>query len=108
MTDHDVQEFINSIKITSFITKDEQEVFGYYDTLTNILESYESIELSKNNIHYLHKLLLNKSDKVYRHKGQYKTLSNKVVANYPNRKQKIILNTTEVHLVESEMNSIIQ
>ena len=108
MTDHDVQEFINSIKITSFITKDEQEVFGYYDTLTNILESYESIELSKNNIHHLHKLLLNKSDKVYRHKGQYKTLSNKVVANYPNRKQKIILNTTEVHLVESEMNSIIQ
>lgn len=108
MTDLDVHEFINSIKITSFKTRDEQEVFGYYDTLTNILDSYESIELTKNNIHHLHKLLLNKSDKDYRHKGKYKTLSNKVVANYPDGKQKVIFNTTKVHLVESEMNSIIK
>jgi Fic family protein len=108
LTDDDVQQFINSIKITSFKTRDEQEVFGYYDTLTNILESYESIDLTKNNIHHLHKLLLNKSEKDHRHKGQYKTLSNKVVANYPGGIQKVIFNTTEVHLVEREMDFIIQ
>lgn len=107
MSNEEVGNFINSIKITSFKTRDEEEVFGYYDTLNTILDSFDSISLSKNNIHHLHKSLLDKSSKDYRHKGQYKTLSNKVVANYPGGKQKIIFNTTEVHLVELEMENII-
>ena len=107
MTNEEVQDFVNSIKITSFKTRDEQEVFGYYDTLNTILESSASIDLSKNNIHHLHKTLLHKSKKDYRHRGKYKTLSNKVVANYPGGKQKVIFNTTEIHLVEEEMRSII-
>jgi len=108
MTNDEVEDFVNSIKISSFKTRDEQEVFGYYDTLSTILESYESIELSKNNIHHLHKTLLNKSTKDYRHRGKYKILSNKVVANYPGGKQKVIFNTTEIHLVEAEMDRILE
>ena len=34
-------------------------------------------------------------------------MSNKVVANYPDGTQKVIFNTTEPHLVESEMNELI-
>jgi len=64
--------------------------------------------LSKNNIHHLHKTLLNKSTKDYRHRGKYKILSNKVVANYPGGKQKVIFNTTEIHLVEAEMDRILE
>lgn len=108
MTNDEVEDFVNSIKISSFKTRDEQEVFGYYDTLSTILESYESIELSKNNIHHLHKSLLNKSTKDYKHRGKYKMLSNKVVANYPGGKQKVIFNTTEIHLVEEEMERILK
>jgi len=37
----------------------------------------------------------------------YKNLPNKVVANYPDGTQKIIFNTTEPHLVEKEMNDLI-
>jgi len=107
MTNEEVNDFVNSIKITSFKTRDEEEVFGYYDTLNTILDSFDSIEISKNNIHHLHKSLLDKCSKDYRHKGQYKTLSNKVVANYPGGKQKVIFNTSEVHLVENEMDYII-
>ena len=107
MSNEEVSDFVNAIKITSFKTRDEEEVFGYYDTLNTILDSFDSIDLSKNNIHHLHKSLLDKSSKDYRHKGQYKNLSNKVVANYPGGKQKIIFNTTEVHLVETEMEKII-
>ena len=52
-------------------------------------------------------MLLKYSDKDSRHRGEYKSLSNKVVANYPNGIQKVIFNTTEVHLVDNEMRSII-
>jgi len=108
MSNEEVEDFVSSIKITSFKSRDEQEVFGYYDTLNLVLDSYDSIEISENHIHQLHRTLLNKSKKDYRHRGKYKTLSNKVVANYPNGSQKIIFNTTEIHLVQSEMTSIIK
>lgn len=108
MSNEEVEDFVNLIKISSFKTRDEQEVFGYYDTLNLILESYESISLSENHIHQLHKTLLNKSTKDTRHRGKYKMLSNKVVANYPGGKQKVIFNTTEIHLVKQEMITAIE
>jgi Fic family protein len=108
MSNEEVENFISSIKITSFKSRDEQEVFGYYDTLNLVLDSYDSIEISENHIHQLHKTLLKKSKKDYRHRGKYKTLSNKVVANYPDGSQKVIFNTTDIHLVKSEMDSIIK
>ncbi len=108
MSNEDVEDFVNAIKISSFKSRDEQEVFGYYDTLNLILESYESISLSENHIHHLHKTLLSKSSKDKRHRGKYKQLSNKVVANYPDGKQKVIFNTTEIHLVNQEMEAAIK
>ena len=48
------------------------------------------------------------SEKDDRHRGNYKNLSNKVVANYPDGTQKVIFNTTEPHLVESEMTELIE
>jgi len=108
MSNEEVEDFVNAIKITSIKSRDEQEVFGYYDTLNLVLDSFDSIDISENHIHQLHKTLLNKSKKDYRHRGKYKTLSNKVVANYPDGSQKVIFNTTEIHLVRSEMKSIIE
>lgn len=108
MSNVEVEDFVNAIKITSFKSRDEQEVFGYYDTLNLILESYDEISLTENHIHQLHKTLLNKSTKDNRHRGKYKMLSNKVVANYPDGKQKVIFNTTEIHLVLKEMKTAIE
>lgn len=107
MSNAEVDQFINAIKVSSFKTRDEQEVFGYYDCLQLVLESYRSINLTENHIHQLHKTLLKKSSKDSRHRGKYKTLSNKVVANYPDGKQKVIFNTTEIHLVKPEMQATI-
>ena len=98
---------MNDVKITKLKTRDEQEVIGYYDTLEIIYENYDNIRLSENYIKQLHKNLLRHSDKDTRHRGEYKSLSNKVVANYPGGIQKVIFNTTEVHLVQSEMNDLI-
>ena len=107
LTDIEIQELLNDVKITKLKTRDEQEVIGYYDTLEVIYENYDNIRLSENYIKQLHQYLLKYSDKDTRHRGNYKSLSNKVVANYPGGIQKVIFNTTEVHLVQNEMNDLI-
>lgn len=108
MTDKEVKNLINSVKITSFKTRDEQEVFGYYEVLNLILDTHEAVEIKENHIHHLHKSLLQVSSKDKSHRGRYKQLSNKVVANYPEGHQKIIFNTTEPFLVKGEMENLIQ
>jgi len=107
LTDKEIEELLNDVKITKLKTRDEQEVIGYYDTLEIIYENYDNIRLSENYIKLLHQNLLRHSDKDSRHRGEYKSLSNKVVANYPGGIQKVIFNTTEVHLVQNEMNDLI-
>lgn len=106
MSDDEVKNLLYSIKITSFKTRDEQEVFGYYEVLNLILNSYIDIEIRENHIHHLHKMLLQKSTKDESHRGGYKSLSNKVVANYPGGEQKVIFNTTPPFLVEEEMRNL--
>ncbi len=108
LTDKEIKELLNDVKITELKTRDEQEVIGYYDTLEIIFENYNDIQLSENYIKQLHQSLLRYSSKDDRHRGSYKSLSNKVVANYPYGIQKVIFNTTEVYLVESEMNDLIK
>lgn len=103
LTNEEIKELLDKLKITKLHTRDQQEVIGYYDVLELIFESYPDIQLSKNYIQQLHQRLLKYSAKDERHKGNYKALSNKVVANYPDGTQKVIFNTTEPHLVESEM-----
>jgi len=107
LSDKEIEELLDDVKITKLKTRDEQEVIGYYETLEVIYESYADIGLTENHIKQLHQNLLKHSDKDIRHRGGYKTLSNKVVANYPEGIQKVIFNTTDVHLVDSEMSGII-
>ncbi len=108
LTDEEVAELLNSIKISEFKTRDEQEVYGYYEVLNLIIDSYTEIDLKENHIYHLHKLLLSKSSKDEHHRGQYKKLSNKVVANYPGGRQKVIFNTTKPFLVKQEMAELLK
>jgi len=107
LSDEEIKDLLENIKITELKSRDEQEVIGYYDTLEIIYNNYDNINLSENYIKQLHQMLLKYSDKDSRHRGEYKSLSNKVVANYPDGIQKVIFNTTKVHLVDDEMRSII-
>ena len=83
LTDTEVDKLLKSVKISKFVSRDEQEVAGYYEALEVILDNYEDIGLKERYLHQLHGMLLKHSDKDQRHKGTYKALSNKVVANYP-------------------------
>ena len=107
LTDEEVEKLLKSVKITKLQSRDEQEVVGYYEALEIILNNYASITLEERYIHQLHGILLRYSSKDQTHKGQYKTLSNQVVANYPDGTQRTIFKTTEPHLTSLEMQGLI-
>jgi Fic family protein len=90
MTDGEIQKLLKSVKITKFETRDEQEVVGYYEVLALVLDNFPEIRLSESYIKQLHQLLLKHSNKDERHRGVYKSLSNKVVANYSTGEQKTV------------------
>ena len=107
LTDKEVSDLLKNVKIKQLKTRDEQEVVGYYETLQMIYDHFHDIKLTENHIKQLHQNLLKYSDKDSRHRGKYKSLSNKVVAKYPGGVEKIIFNTTEVYLVEKEIQTLI-
>jgi Fic family protein len=107
LNDDEVQQLINNIKVTEFKSRDEEEVFGYYEALDIILDNAASIQLSESYILQLHTILLKYSGKDQRHMGAYKSLPNSVVANYPDGNQRTIFNTTAPHLTQKKMQEMI-
>jgi len=107
LTDDEVKQLLKSVQISKLDKREEQEVVGYYEALEVILENYKEIELTERYIHQLHSILLKYSNKDQRHKGQYKSLSNQVVANYDDGEQKVIFRTTAPHLTANEMLDLI-
>ncbi len=108
LTDDEVKELLANIKITPLTSRDEQEVIGYYDALEIIYDSHADIPLTESSIKSLHSALLKYSTKDERHKGNFKNLSNQVVANYPGGAQKTIFRTTEPHLVGKEIEDLLR
>lgn len=107
LSDEEVEKLLKSVKINKLESRDEQEVFGYYEALELILENYKDIPFIQSYIHQLHGILLRYSGKDQSHKGRFKSLSNQVVANYPDGSQRIIFRTTEPHLTSSEMEALL-
>lgn len=108
LTDQEVQELLQDIKITKLKSRDEQGVIGYYEVLELTYENYADIKLTESYIKQLHQLLLKYSHKDERHRGGYKHLSNKVVATYPTGEQRTIFATTEPALVAGEMQELVE
>jgi Fic family protein len=104
----EVEKLLSNLSVNQLKERDEQEVYGYYEVLEVILESYMDINLTKNNIHHLHKILLKSSTKDEYHRGSYKQITNKVVAKYPGGSEKVIFNTTDPSRVDMEMDQIIK
>lgn len=80
LSDSDVARLLANLALGSFVTRDEQEVAGYAETMERIFESFEHISLTENHIRQLHRDLLLHSDKDERHRGNYKTSPNSVAA----------------------------
>ncbi|MEI6483132.1 MAG: Fic family protein [Betaproteobacteria bacterium] len=80
LTDREVEKLLPKLKIQKFDSRDEQEVAGYAETMEMIFHAFNDIQISENHIKQLHRDLLRYSLKDERHRGDYKKLSNNVVA----------------------------
>ncbi len=107
LSDEEIKTLIANMAITQLKSRDEEEVLGYFEVINLIHESYEAINLSEAYIKQLHSMLLQFSSKDTRHRGEYKALSNKVVAQYPDGTSRVIFNTTEPYLTAKEMNELV-
>jgi Fic family protein len=86
LSDREVEQLLSNLHIKSFATREEQEVAGYSELMQLVFESWADIEISENYIKQLHQILLRHSSKDVRHRGQYKTAPNNVVAFDPEGK----------------------
>ena len=80
LSNSEVSALLKGIGRRSFRSRDEQEVAGYAEALQLVQESYDEIDLTENNIKYLHKVLLKFSEKDTWHLGEYKKHPNHVAA----------------------------
>jgi len=87
LTDAQVEKLLSRINRTSFKSRDEEEVAGYAELMNRVFDDYSVIPLSENYIKQMHNILLQFVSKDERHRGDYKKLSNSVVAFDPDGKE---------------------
>jgi Fic family protein len=75
-----VAALLEGLERRSFRSRDEQEVAGYAEAMQLIHDNHGEITLTKNNIKYLHKVILQFSAKDSWHLGDYKKRPNHVAA----------------------------
>jgi len=80
LSDREIERLLTSLQITTFNTRDEQEVAGYTKVMELVFSSWQDITLTENHIKQLHRDLLVYSEKDAWHRGNYKTTSNSVTA----------------------------
>jgi Fic family protein len=51
MTNEEVKQLLKEVKITRFKTRDEQEVFGYYEVLELIIDNFPKSNCRKERFH---------------------------------------------------------
>lgn len=93
LSDEEVARVLGGLHVDSFRKRDEDEVRGYGELLTTIYESHAELPLTENHVKQLHNILLRNTTKDERHRGEYKKVSNDVVASHPDGRKEIIFQT---------------
>lgn len=109
LSDAEVEDLLSrALSITSFKTRDEQEVAGYAEAMDLVFEAHAEMRLTESHIRQLHQTLLRHSDKDERHRGSYKTLPNNVVAfDTKGREAGVVLETTSPFDTPREMEALV-
>lgn len=109
LTDIQVETLLSNLNSTSFLSRDEQEVAGYAETMDLVFQSYEDLQLTENHIRQLHQTLLRHSTKDERHRGDYKTLPNHVVAKNADGKEiGVVFETATPFDTPREMQALVR
>ena len=80
LSDSEIKTFLSGLDITSFRSRDEEEVASYAELMNLIFDSFAELPPRENIIKQLHQILLKYSSKDVRHRGNYKKLNNHVEA----------------------------
>ncbi|MFH1405173.1 MAG: Fic family protein [Patescibacteria group bacterium] len=108
LSDEEVEKLLGGLKIQKLKTRDEQEVAGYGELLTNIFDSHKNLKLTESTIKHFHKELLKYSDKDQGHFGDYKNSTNRVEAiDQDGKIVGVLFDPTPPHLVNKEMQELI-
>ena len=108
LTDAQVETLLSGIKTKSFQSRDEQEVAGYAEAMDLVFQAWEDMPITENHIRQLHQTLLRHSTKDERHRGDYKTLDNHVVAFGPDGEELgVVFATTSPFDTPREMETLV-
>lgn len=80
LSDREVDRLLRNIEVKKFETRDEQEVAGYAEVMETVFAHADGIDLTENHVKQLHRDLLVYSANDERHRGEYKTNTNHVMA----------------------------
>jgi Fic family protein len=76
LSDQEVAILIENLDINKLSERDQQEVAGYYETLSLIGESHHDIPVTESSLKQLHNFLMKYNSKDSYHKGNYKINTN--------------------------------
>jgi Fic family protein len=107
LSDADVARVLEGLHVDSFRARDEAEVRGYGELLTLIYESHAEITLTENHLKQLHGSLLRHSQKDERHRGQYKTVENNVLAKHADGTEEILFHTASPFDTPRRMSDLV-
>src|SRR5690606_30557453 len=68
LTDREVEHLLARLEISTFETRDEQEVAGYAEVMETVFHAWADIPINENHIKQLHRDLLRHSAKDERHR----------------------------------------
>jgi Fic family protein len=108
LSDDEVERLMRGLGAQQLADRDAQEVRGYYDVLQLVFDTWDSIQLSESSIKDLHRRLLAHTAKDVRHRGQYKSMDNKVEATDPQGQVvSVLFDTTPPYLTAKQMSELV-
>jgi Fic family protein len=93
VSDAEVEQILKGIKIDSFRARDEAEVRGYADLLNLVFSEWRTLPLTETYVRQMHRIMLQHWEPDRHHRGEYKSLSNDVVARTPDGGQQVVFRT---------------
>ncbi|TSA44029.1 Fic family protein [bacterium] len=109
LSDEDVEKLMRGLSLKRFKSRDTQEVQGYYELLTNVFNSYQSIPFSEGTIKFFHRELLKHASKDDLHRGEYKKKENRVeMVNAAGDSVGVLFETTPAYLTSKEMLELVE
>ena len=109
LSDEDVEKLMHGLSLQKFRDRDKQEVEGYYELLSNVFNSYQSLPFSESTIKFFHKEILKYVVKDELHRGDYKKVENKVEMIGPEGKSLgTLFDTTPAYLTPKEMQELVE